>query len=257
MARPSAFDAGFDPSEFGWRRFAELCVIPGTHPLYDDGDIREAINKRTIRDAWAGKLCHPRFASFNSDGLRSLTSLPWYYYSNAARYKFERISGTEVRRTNYLTDPETIDIISNTPNPDGESMDVQAHVQHLTQSPRHAVFGTAGNEVWFDLQRPSWEALDTIWDEIETNSSFREVDYQSYPTTLLELRKYLWISCDDFDDATAELLISSTEGDERLYGVPGWRDLRWVNVADVLDKAKPIDIRSNGKHLRNVIVQGP
>jgi hypothetical protein len=192
---------------------ANLIIYQGDDPSgsFEDGDIFLAINVKRMLDVNTQMIIGQNFenAPRNKDTYVIPDSLEDVYMANTMEYKFERISETEVKRTD-LTD-NSYAIFSNVPNENNEYMWVQEHIDHLMSSPRHKVFGTKGQEYWYggktltDLDR-----LDTIWVEIEKRTEHRKVDNLDYN---FAGDKYLRIKVDDFDDATRSELESSITAD--------------------------------------------
>ncbi len=265
MTRPTSTNTGFDSSQFGYGSQAQLFLMTGSNPVYEDGDILSVFNRRCIRGMWADNICQPRNFGFNSDGLRNPGTLPEKYQENAYQFRFERISATEVRRT----DLKTLDQVVLGPTPtliDGtqQYIFVDEFIARRKSNSRHKIFGSDGAEIWYGGKLDvSWTKLDTIWEEIESRSlaelgeQKNEVDHRDWPATARELSRFLIVSVNDFDDATAATLI------EPLFDVDGetilkkrknfiqWRQLRDTVEGDVLDPAIPVDIRG-----RKEIYQG-
>lgn len=247
------FDSGFDAG-LGRGGTAQLVLMAGGHPTYQDGDVMCAFNRRRIRCVHAEQICHVKHLPFNSDGLNDLDTLPEIFQKEVYQYKFERISATEVRRTDQNTLAE--DVVSNTPAlVDGkmQHMDVERFLQRRQAHPRHRIFGVAGSEVWYGGNiDPTWDKLTTIWQEIETRDGRLEADHLNWPATLRELSRFLIVSTNDFDDATAGVmagpLVDETDPanpvvvSKRKTWID-WRNLRDAIEADVLDFGLQVDIR--------------
>lgn len=266
MPNAQAFSNGFS-NGFGFNNAGgQLLLVVGSHPTYEDGDILVAKNRRATRCIHAEHICWERNISTGKKvgGFLGATyPLLEIMYSNIYQYKFERVSKTEVRRTDLLTLDE--EILSLTPNVKGESIDVDLYVRRRNSSASKPLFGTEGAEIWYGGNiNASHDKLDIIWGEIEDRTTFREVDHLFWNFTPLEKRLFLAISVDDFDDQTSGDLTSSLVDDtdpenpltikKRKHNVTGWRDLRDVVVDNVLNKNVEINIHGLRKHIRSEIV---
>ena len=92
----------------------------GPDPEYQDGDVVCAFNERRILCCHAEMICHVQKVELNSEGLNPEDCLTRWMLEQFSQFKFERVSDTEVKRTNTLTGSS--DIIDSTPNNDGEYM---------------------------------------------------------------------------------------------------------------------------------------
>ena len=264
---PSSFDPGFAPG-LGGNGQAQLVLIVGSNSTYQDGDILHAFNRRRIRHVHADNICHVQHLAFNGDGLNPLDSLPEHFQKSIYQYKFERISATEVRRT----DLDTLDelVFSAAPiSVDGhmEHMNVELFVQRRRVHPRHRIFGTNGSEVWYGGRtNAAWDRLSIVWGEIEARTANREENFTKYPLSERTLKRHLVIYTNDFDDAMRMDLESPLQekidpGDEfsqwrtlsKRKSWVTWRDLPDVVEANVLDKAISVDMHGR-KQVRQSIV---
>jgi hypothetical protein len=146
----------------------------------------------------------------DGNGLRVDTlGLSEFWLSTVSQYKFERVSRTEVKR--ILLSDMSEEVLSNTPNGNGERIDVKAYVERRIAHAKRsnaggkALFGTPGREVWYggrtDVSRPN---LTTVWAEIERVTPNRQRDFTSYPN--LNRKKHLVLQTDDFTSARGALL---------------------------------------------------
>jgi hypothetical protein len=126
-----------------------------------------------------------------------------------------------VRRTN-LRDGTTEEL-SNKPNAKGEYMDVPLLLARRVKHPRHAIFGTKGREVWFGGQvYATHTELDQVWQEIESRTPYREVNFDLWPAGQLDLMHCLFIPVDDFNEVEASALVApELEVDDN--GTPVWK----------------------------------
>jgi len=187
---------------------AELLLKIKDTPTYDDGDIVCAFNDRRISQVHVQHICHPTTVGFNSDGMRDHDTLVEVFLANTYQFKFERVSKTEVKRYNLLTGD--VDLISDTPNADGEYMDVEMFIKRRRGHKRHLIFGSFGNEIWYGGRSDcSAEKLDTVWADIEDRTDERKADHNLWPLTNLEKCHFLGLSVDAFDDDEAGVLTES------------------------------------------------
>lgn len=222
---------------------------------YKDGDVLCAFNSRRIKACHAEMICHVKHQPFNRDGLNPVGSLAQHWFENTHKYKFERISTNEIRRTNLLTLEE--DILSNTPNQAGEAMDVPSYIERQVRHERHRIFGSLGNEIWYGGKiDTSMEKIDAVWQKIEEQSPLREIDHRLWPLGNEDKKQFLALPVDDFDDATAVayesplMEVVSEDGKlkdkvlrRRNYSVD-WRPLLTQRqVQDLEDSSISVDLR--------------
>jgi hypothetical protein len=269
MAR--AFNAGFSSGFGGPQNFGTLLLKIGTDapdPRYQDGDIVCAFNRRRCRHLHANVLCHPRQAPRQSNGRIAADHISRAYLEAVHQYRFQRVSPTTVVRTNLWTGDT--DVIGPTPNTQGEAMDVDAYVRRRQLAQGFGLFGAEGAEIWYGgRQRSDTTTLDAVWSAIEQHTPHREIDYADWPLGTEELKHFLAIRTDDFDDDEEQALVASvTEPNPDPEGKPilvkmrarhlPWRELRGMSaqrIAQVMDRSLPVDIRTERKHVRAVHVK--
>ncbi len=130
---------------------------------YKDGDIVQAFSNDRILLANAQSICS--VDNFNLDsvsGLRYNDTLLMKYMEASSLYRVERINAISAKRINLLTSEE--DIISNSPNSDGEAIWIEDYLDRRLRSNRHRIFGATGSEVWYSGSRPV--DLSIIWNHI-------------------------------------------------------------------------------------------
>lgn len=245
-------DASSDLAEIGSLGTGQMLLATRDTASFKDGDIIHAFSKRQIRDVYAADICSVQYAGHNSDGLRIPGSLPDVYQSNTYKYRFDRLSDTQVLRTEIESGAEaTLD------------MDARHYVWRATQNPNHRIFGVTGAEYWYGgPQYASWEALDVVWQAIEDQTAFKDLG-QEFPFTTAETSKYLPTSYNDMtDEKVAEYtapLLDETDPDnpvvlEQRKHYIDWRSLRYVDEAAVEDPNIPTDERGF-KHVHNQVVE--
>ncbi len=220
---------------------AELALKIGDAGLWQDGDIVDAFNRRRIRHAHAGAICHVKHGR---------TVLPELYQAKTYQFKFERVSKTEVRRTNLIT--LDADIVSKKPNAKGEQIDVPLFIARRLKHPRHRIFGSAGQERWYGGQVTATHAiLDEVWVEIEARTEHRESNFMLWPFTEAEQKDFLILPTDDFISFIGEEYKTPLLDDDgevvqnRKHRIDWQADLGLSagEKADVQDKDKPVDWR--------------
>ena len=246
------------------------------HTKYQDGDVVETFSKSRIELCHAEMICDHRKADFNLSGLRPAGSLAELFQALVSRYKFERVSTSEVQRTDLISGD--VSVIGSTPNENGEYIDVQLYLKRRIRSNTHKIFGEIGAEVWYGGSRPDVDR-DIIWNVIETHSDNLRNTHQSWPLSDLELMYFLPLavsedeahgegddhahdSCESCrcSNETAHSRVASVstpnnsedEDDDsvtliakRQYYVPYWdlSDDLGINVDDVRNMSKPVDAR--------------
>jgi len=188
---------------------AELIIKIGTNgpnPAYQDGDIVDAFNSRRIKFGHAWDICKPHDKGFNSDGLRDSILLE-AFESKTNEYKYERISKTEVRRTNLKT--LNVVVIGKTPDSNGHFIHVEAFLVRRLRNNRHRIFGSSGSERWYGGEsiNMSNTVVGEIWDAIEINTPHRRQDFEKLSLSPNMKKAFLVLSVDDFDDAVADQLV--------------------------------------------------
>ena len=221
---------------------------------YKDGDIVQAFSNNRILLANAESICS--VDNFNLDsvsGLRYNDTLLMKYMETCSLYKIERINTNSARRTNLLTSEQ--DVISNSPNSDGEAIWIEDYLDRRLRSNRHRIFGATGSEVWYSGSRPV--DLDVIWNHIESDSNNLKQDNTSWKFTPLEKRHFYAMNCrgnaggiiqELSGDTVVDRQNPVTAGDEvivarRKWQVPYW-DISGVNVDDVRNENKEVDGRA-------------
>ena len=159
---------------------------------YQDGDIVEAYSQSQIELSHAYRLCHNKTVDLDSvSGLRPVNSLPYLFAEVASKYKFERISQTEVRRTNYVTGE--LDTIGPTPNANGERINVSLYISRRTSRSSHGIYGSSSltsepqdesSEPQFLAKRkffvPYWDILSQLDIDVDdVRNSSKPVDARS------------------------------------------------------------------------------
>jgi len=197
---------------------AELRLIVSTNGTYEDGDVREAFNNRRIGQVHMEHICNLNNFGFNSDGLRPTGTLGELMYATTKKFKFTRVSKTEIIKL----DLETLDewLIDSTPHAETkEYMHVDQYIRARIRHGNHIIFGTLGAEVWYGGKTTVTQAeLDTVWTAIqnETGKGRAHSDYKFYPFSRNESKTCLALQVDDFDDATAADLVQPLYGDAVL-----------------------------------------
>ena len=202
---------------------AELALKIGTTDTYDDEDILCAFNQRRIRCVHAEHICWPRIAGVKVGGQLGTTQpLLEKMYLRTAQYKTDRIGRDLVRRTNLWTLNEVVygspSYTDTEPIPI-EDPDRPGHMIHCCVAEffdrrlaagKLPLFGAPGREICYVGGRTKKDAatIELIWDDIEADTALRRVDHDRFPAGSRDLKTDLFIAVDEFDDATAEELVS-------------------------------------------------
>lgn len=226
----------------------------GPDPEYQDGDIVCAFNERRVLCCHAEMICHVQKVELNSEGLNPEDCLTRWMLEQFSQFKFERVSATEVKRTNTLTGSSNI--INSTPNSNGECMLVDQFLVNKRKRNDHSIFGREGAEVWFGGKiDTAIENVNLLWDKIENESDNIRDDHQRWPLSEVEKKSFLGINTNhedhenDCDDGECEEHVRHSADDNgkilkhRAYHVP-YADLSLpVTVDDIRNPEKIIDIR--------------
>ena len=229
----------------------------GPDPEYQDGDVVCAFNERRILCCHAEMICHVQKVELNSEGLNPEDCLTRWMLEQFSQFKFERVSDTEVKRTNTLTGSS--DIIDSTPNNDGEYMLVDQFLANKRKRNDHNIFGRDGAEVWFGGKIDTTiENVNLLWDKIESESDNIRADHKRWPLTSLEKMRFFGVNTNhgdhdgDCDDEECEEHVRSSVDEhdgsllkKRAYYVH-YTDLSLpssVSVEDIRNPEKLLDIR--------------
>ena len=158
---------------------AELILAARATPKYAEGDILVAVNDRRIQCVHSEHICSARNFGFNGDGLRPLHTPAYYRNLIVSRRRFERVSHNEVA----VFDGVEAKIYSNTPHPDdGKHIYVEEYLARRRQHARHEIFGTNGNELWFDYHKDhSVAKISLVWNMIESRLGLLKTNYKFWP----------------------------------------------------------------------------
>lgn len=258
-----AFSPAFGPAFGGSLNVATIALKVGAGSGYEDGDILCCWNRRHIRCVHAQHICHFKAAARNGDGLIQSTHHARDFFEHTHLYRFDRVSASEVKRTNLVTLTE--DILSTTPNTKGEHIDVSLFIARRKARANHYLFGAPGAEFWYGGKKDfSHAKLDLVWNAIETKTPNREVDFPDWPAGVDDLKSHLLLRMNDMDDAAAEELIAS-EIDRTDPQNPvtihrrkrniAWRDHRdlQAHIANIDNPAVSVDLRPTvGQFVRGV-----
>lgn len=180
----------------------------GPDPAYQDQDPIIVITDRAIGCRHLDTLCHILAHPSRSDGRRIRGTLAERWQARQYRYRFERVSLTEVMRVDQITG--AVDILSNTPNDKREAIDVATYIQNRLAHERHRIFGVPGAEVWYGGQiRRTDSIVSGMWTEIEGTTSLRRDNYRLFPWGELDLRSHLVLELDEATDDDADVISRS------------------------------------------------
>ena len=159
---------------------------------YKDGDIIQAFSMQNIYYCHAQHKCHVRNFDFTTDGMRVADPLLVKFLEKTNTYKFERLNSNDVKRTNLITGEEGI--LNNTPNDNGERINVYQYVSRRIKNKDHVIFRSNGLEYWYGKSRGDID-VDAIWNDIETHTDFLQSDHIHFPLSDIEKRRFLPMSC--------------------------------------------------------------
>ena len=159
---------------------------------YKDGDIIQAFSMQNIYYCHAQHKCHVRNFDFTTDGMRVADPLLVKFLEKTNTYKFERLNSNDVKRTNLITSEESI--FNNTPNDNGERINVYQYVSRRIKNKDHLIFRSNGLEYWYGKSRGDID-VDAIWNDIETHTDFLQSDHIHFPLADIEKRRFLPMSC--------------------------------------------------------------
>lgn len=237
----------------------ELALKVGAGAHYLDGDILCAFNSRRIRCTHAQHICHVKNAGGGKGVLRDNAHVARDYFEHTAQYRFERVSRTEIKTITLATlDEAIIDGTRKMINGKMQHMDVPLYVALRLAYDGHRIFGSSGAEIWYGGNTDVSDAkLDLVWNAIETKTAFREVDFPLWPAGSKDLISHLFVTVDDFNEATAsDLVAQETEiinpgtDDEAVKIIKkrrqhiDWRDhIAAKEHDDIEDKIVSVDLR--------------
>lgn len=192
---------------------AEIIINTNPSASYEDGDIVCAFNDRNISYTHASHICNHNYSGFNSSGLRpygkSQRFLDCIY-----QYRFERLNTHQVRRvetdyTGSIISEETFG------KPD---IHVEEFLNRRIKSEKHRIFGTTGYEIWHGgTKDTSVEAVNFAWNMIQNSCDCRNTpgqcpccgqDHTLWPLGRLEIRHFLCVGLEDFNEMEASALQS-------------------------------------------------
>lgn len=248
---------------------AELLLKIGTvgpDPAYQDGDIVVAQNDRRISQVHLEHHCHVNNFGFTNDGRRPADTLAQKFREATHQYKFERISSDTVLRTDLLTLKS--DELGEKDNENGEHIYVAQFIARQLNSPHHGIFGEPGKEVWYGgTVDYSKKILDDFWPLVEEELKIRKDDYSFWPFSDHELKHFLALKTDDFDDVKATDYTASiyqapvVQGDppgpmlKKRAHLTAWKTLDLgVSIAAVESGTVKVDIRDTKSFISADIV---
>jgi hypothetical protein len=163
---------------------------------YRDGDIVQTFTLNEIYYHHAQHKCHVRNFDFTTDGMRAADPLLVKFLEKTNTYKFERINSNDVKRTNLITSEESI--FNNTPNDNGERLNVYQYVSRRIKNKDHLIFRSNGLEYWYGKHRSDID-VDSIWNDIETYTDNLKQDHNRFPFSDIEKRHFACINASGRD----------------------------------------------------------
>ncbi len=241
---------------------AELLLQVGAHPTYEDGDILHCFTDRRILHVHSQMACSPRVHPDRAPRTGHATrgrlvrgSVFEDLRALMCKYRFERISRHEVRRTDLVTLNE--EIFSNTPRTvDGRNQHiaVELFVNRRLAHDNHYIFGAPGAEVWYGLTKtPSLSELEDLWTRIEAETSDLRSAHTKYPLSPRERARHLPIAHEDVSEQQAANLVEPIHDNEtdpdhpillkkRQHGMD-YAAIYPTKVTDITNPKKIVDLR--------------
>jgi len=261
---------------------AELILKIGDSPTdkgYKDGDVVDAFNSHRIQRWAIEDLCSAWESRVTDDGLYVSGSIAEDIFKRTHEFKYERIAPNTVRRTNLIT-LDTAEFGGDTLDPEGNYMNVRNYVNRQFAlkaplgGPNKPFFGVRRSEVWYGGSIDYAQAkIDLVWDDIEAKTAFERTDFTQWPLGSSDVRHFLAVPVDEFDDAELATLVARvTEiinpGDPEEEHIEEtvkmrshfvtWRDITTelgTTEADVLNRDTPVDKRDVTPLVRADIVE--
>jgi hypothetical protein len=159
---------------------------------YKDGDIVQAFTLDEIYYHHAQNKCNVKNFALETNGSRTADPLLINFLEKTKTYKFERISSNYVKRTNLITNEETI--LGKTANEDGERIDPYQYITRRLKNKNHLIFRAAsGFAYWYGKSRNDID-IDAVWNNIETYSDHLKSEHTRFPFSDVEKRSFLAIN---------------------------------------------------------------
>ncbi len=223
---------------------------------YKDGDIVDVFNSNRALFHRTQHVCNMK--RFRNGSYIISGSPTEIMLKNSMQYKFERVSRTEVKRTDIVA--RTTDTIT--------YADTNVHFLARAADNKFATFGSLNNEVYYDGNFNLTPAvIGAIWDKLEATTSEVRTDYNTWVFTDRILKSFLCICVDDFDDAEAgrlcegeydkPLMTGGVLTKNRLRTVArknrvDWRALNLATESDIEDRTKIVDVRNRQQVLADI-----
>lgn len=182
---------------------AELIIKIGNEPNpagFRDEDVVHAHNDTYLLWQATQRITdHRKLPGF----FKPVGSLPYECLNAVKQYRFERLSGNEVKRIR-LSDMSD-ETFSQTPNAKGEQIDVTAFVARRKAAGAFPMFGTEAAAIWFGGRTDaSLVELSSLWSRtITPETGLLEADHrQKLPEYRPHfLKRFLVVVTDDFSDS--------------------------------------------------------
>ena len=159
---------------------------------YKDGDVVQAFTLDEIYYHHAQIKCNVKNFGFEADGSRTPDPLLVNFLERTKTYKFERINSNYVKRTNLITNEETI--LGKTANENGERIDPYQYITRRLKNKNHLIFRAAnGFAYWYGKSRNDID-IDALWNDIETHSDHLKSEHSNFPFSDIEKRYFAAIN---------------------------------------------------------------
>lgn len=184
---------------------AELLLKVGSvspdQATYQDGDVVSAYSDNHISCHHVFNIFTPIAAfGFTRAGLRLTGTLLHYRMEQTSEFRFERVSATEVKRTNLTTGVEVVETFQGS---------LPLYLARRVAHERHRIFGVPGAEFWYGGHVLTDDArLDRVWTEIEARTGQRKADHRRWPMSRTERMHHLYVPVTDFTVADREAYVA-------------------------------------------------
>lgn len=215
------------------------------NPLgFKDGDIVHAMND--VQLLLRHTLLITDHRRIPGGFFKPVNSLAYMRLRGLSKWKVEGISDTEQRVTNLVTSEVIV-----------KPARTKLYIQRRIAGGKKPMFGSQGNAVWFEGQRPiSLSRLGKLWtDYITPRTGLRAADHRQRDYNTPHLKGYLVIVTNDFSNARREWL-ESPEMDEtdpensvmlrRRKRYMDWRNIPGISgdtIDQILDRRQRVAIR--------------
>ena len=196
-------------------RYAEVVLAGKNNGVIDKWDILQVLNSSRNMKRFLHDHINPDSVS-RTLGYVDLDDFSYDHFLKTKQYRFERISTDSLRRINQFT--SVVDTVSDTPNNNGEYIDVPLFFQRRLLNSKHMIFGSNNNEVFFGgSTRSDYDTLSVLVDSLISKKSLpssasRKARRKTKEWNQGQKKKFVIIRCYDVSDTLATSLIDTLDG---------------------------------------------